>query len=182
MKVNSIKFFLWLTILSLGQFTVKAQTTSLPKYKMLFQFVDSRGHVKDTAISRTKYVYWSKSSAYPAYVKWVNLPFAILKSNLSGIGLFTDSVTSYAAGQIIGYAFFKVGSYGSFDLDYHESAVGSFVNDASAPNMNVVLTPQGIILTANQNIGPNTELTASYDAVINMFPNDQSVKRSIQYW
>lgn len=169
-------------VISLFSIHAYGQTSSLPNYEMRFRFVDPSGVWRDTMLSRMSYKYWSKSASYPSYVKWKNQPFAVLHSALDGEGLFTDSVSSFTSGQVIGFAFYKIGSSGRFDFDYLESNIGSFINDASNPNMDVVLTSQGILLKANQNISPGTELTASYEAIMNLFPNDQTVQRVIQYW
>jgi hypothetical protein len=149
---------------------------------MKFQIGNGSGGVKDTMLSRFGYKLWSKSPGYPAYVKWENLPFAVLRSPLSGVGLFTDTTSSFTTGQVIGYSFFKINSSGKFNIDYLETNIGSFINNSGAPNMNVVQTSTGLQLVANQNIPPGTELTVSYQAIINMFPNDVSVKQEIQYW
>jgi len=132
--------------------------------------------------SRLKFNLWSKSAAYPDYVKWKNQPFAVNPSSISGVGLFTDSTHSFSSGQTIGFAFFKVSASGNFELDYVESNIGSFVNNSDNPNMEIESTSQGLVLKAKQYIGPNTELTASYPSLINLFPNDPSVERTIKYW
>jgi len=173
----SVIIFLLFNILE-----VRAQG-SLPSYKMLFQFRNSNGVLRDTIMaSRLKFSLWSKSTDYPAYVKWKNQPFAVNPSSINGVGLFTDSTSSFSTGQTIGYAFFKVGASGSFELDYIESNIGSFVNNDDNPNTEIISTSKGLVLKAKQNIGPNTELTASYQSLINMFPNDPSVERTIKYW
>lgn len=170
-------------LLLISAIDLRAQGPNLPSYKMIFQFRNGGGVLKDTVMSsRLKFSLWGKSSDYPDYVKWKNQPFAVLQSNINGVGLFTDSTHSFSTGQTIGYAFFKVGASGTFELDYIESNIGSFVNNSDNPNMEVVSTSQGLILKAKQHIGPNTELTASYQSLINMFPNDPSVERTIKYW
>ncbi|MBL0310145.1 MAG: hypothetical protein IPP77_10845 [Bacteroidetes bacterium] len=98
------------------------------------------------------------------------------------MGLFSDSTHSFSTGDTIGYAFFKIGSTGSFDIDFMESNIGSFINDSQTPNMEVLLTPKGLLLRAKQSIASTTELMASYREIIDLFPNDKSIRRSIQYW
>lgn len=162
---------------------LKAQNAKLPDYPMKFQFRNSHGDLRDTSMfSRLKFTAWSKSSAYPAYVKWKNQPFAVNLSSINGVGLFTDSSSSFSTGQTIGYAFYKVGSSGRFDLDYLESNIGSFINNADEANMEAIKTDKGIVLKAKQNIASNTELTVSYQSIINLFPNDPSASQAIKYW
>jgi hypothetical protein len=164
---------------SLGAF---AQNSSLPNYKMLFQYRNGSGQLRDTMVPRIKYKVWSRASTYPSYVKWKNQHFAVLRSSIDAVGLFTDSTSSFSTGQEIGYAFFKIGSSGHFDLDYLETNLGSFINDSDNPNIEVVKTSTGIVIKAKQNIVPNTELVANYQDLINLFPNDESVNRAIKYW
>jgi hypothetical protein len=122
------------------------------------------------------------SGHFPSYLKWLNSPFAIRHSPLNGYGLFTDSVSSFSSGQVVGYAFFKLNTTGHFDLDYREANIGLYINDSDNPNVTLTKVAGGIQMTANTNIGPNTEITSSYQNLINLFPGDQDVVRVIQYW
>jgi hypothetical protein len=183
-NVGIIKFFFIVTFMLLSGicFYAKGQTVNTKIYRMSFQYRNQSGLLKDTMISRMLYHSWSESSNYPTYVKWKKLPFAIVKSPINGVGLFTDSSTTFNAGDIIGYAFYKVAHAGSFETDYLESNIGSFVNDSSSPNIDIVLTSDGIIMKAKQKILPNTELTGSYQQLINLFPGDASAEKLIKYW
>ena len=172
-------FFFALIILYTG---AKAQTTNRPNYPLKFRYTNTAGIQKDTILTRLAYKFWCKSTAYPSYVKWKNQPFAVLRSPINGVGLFTDSASSFNTGDTIGIAFYKIAGTGKFDIDFFQSNLGSFVNDADTPNTQVVSTPQGLLLQATQSIGPVTELTVSYQSILNLFPNDPSVVRAIQYW
>jgi hypothetical protein len=161
---------------------VPALSQATPKYQLRFQYADSAGSIKDTLVSRIKLAYWSKQSNFPPYLKWKGQAFAVLKSAIDGIGLFTDSTTTYNTGDFVAYAFVKRASAGRFDLDYIETNPASFINDHSEPNLDIELTGQGIILKANRPIAALTELTISYAALIALFPGDITAERTIKYW
>jgi hypothetical protein len=169
--------FLSTVLFSIGQ----AQTANRPNYPLKFRFTNSTG-VHDTILTRQAFKYFSKSASYPAYVGWVGQPYAVLRSPLSGVGLFTDSSSSYVLGDTVGWAYYKIANTARFDFNYFATNLGSFINDAGSPNLQVISTPKGLLLIANQNIPPLTELTISYKALISMFPGDPSVVRAIQYW
>lgn len=134
----------------------------LPSYERNFQFTDSIGNPQELFIpSRIKFWQWSRKKSFSSYVKWKNYPFAVIKSSINGVGLFTDNNITFNNGDFIGYAFFKINSRGNFRADYKESAISTFVNDSLSPNMNVHLIEEGIILYANQLISPLQELTVS---------------------
>jgi len=172
-----LTFFLIVSLIALN---LSAQV--IPKYEMRFQYRDSIGLMKDTIMSRAKYLLWSKSEAYPSFVKWKSLPFAVLRSSISGVGLFTDSSSSFSLGQQIGFAFVKRSTSGRFNFDYIETNFGSFINDSETPNMDVELTDNGVVFKSNQSIPPHTELTVSYRAIIDLFPDDETAEQSIKYW
>jgi len=175
-------FFL-IVLFTLSAENVLAQGSPRPDYAMKFQFRNDNGSLRDTAMfSRFKFGVWSKSAEYPTYVKWKNQPFAVNRSPIHGVGLFTDLVSVFSQGQTIGYIFYKVGSSGSFDLDYMQTNLGSFVNNSAQPNTEIVSTPQGLLLKAKESISSNTEITASYQELLNLFPNDESAVRTIKYW
>jgi len=167
------KIILILSIVFISGF-VNAQTTN---YEMKFRY-----HNRDTLLSRITIHFWSESGQFPAYLKWENAPFSIRPSNISGVGLFTDSTSSFTSGQNVGWAFTKFSNTGSFMYDYIESNIGMYINDSQTPNVSVISTPQGLMMKAATNIAPNTEIIARYQDIINMFPNDESVKLLIQYW
>jgi len=154
---------------------------AIPKYPLKFEYVDSIAGVKDTLASRIKIAYWSKQKNFPGYLKWKGQPFAILKSEIDGVGLFTDSVSTFNTGDVVAYAFVKRASAGRFDLDYIETNPASFINDQTDPNLDIELSGQGIILKANKPIAELTELTISYAALIALFPGDITVERTIKY-
>lgn len=159
-----------------------AISQAIPKYQLRFQYADSAGNVKDTLVSRIKLAYWSKQSNFPSYLQWKAQAYAVLKSNIDGIGLFTDSSTTYNTGDVVAYAFVKRASAGRFDLDYIETNPASFINDHADPNLDIELTGHGIILKANRPIATLTELTISYAALIALFPGDITAERAIKYW
>jgi hypothetical protein len=149
---------------------------------MRYEFRNESSTLKDTVISRLKHSLWAKSPNYPAYVKWMNYPFSIGISNIHGIGLFTDSSSTFIVNDIIGYAFVKKRNTGNFNLDYLQTNLGSFVNDSENPNVDVELTNQGLVLKAKTTIAPNTEITASYRAIIELFNGDKNVENVLRYW
>jgi len=153
---------------------VNAQTAN---YVMKFRYNN-----RDTLLNRNMIHFWNLSGQFPSYLKWKNAPFAVRPSIISGVGLFTDSTSSFSTGQDIGWAFTKFSNTGSFMYDYIESNIGIYINDSQTPNVTITQTPQGLMMTASTYIAPNTEIVARYQDIINMFPNDESVKLLIQYW
>lgn len=151
-------------------------------YELSFSYKKSGGQMIDTLLSRIEYKYWSKSLKYPTYVQWKGQPFSVLKSPLDGVGLFTDSLNTFSTGQIIGTIFYKVSSGGTFQSDYIESNIGTFINDSNTPNAKSYITPQGIIIKATQNILKKSEITVSYQDLMNLFPNDMTVVNLVKYW
>lgn len=147
-----------------------------------FLFRDTSGQLHKRTLSRAQYRRWSRSAAYPAYVQWSDRPFALLRSPVHGVGLFTDQSTTCTAGEVIGYAFVKTAHTGIFNRDYRETNIGSFVNDSEDPNLDVLLVPRGIIMRANRSIAPCTELRAAYRAIMALFPNDPTVTKQLRYW
>ncbi|MFH0866470.1 MAG: SET domain-containing protein [Bacteroidota bacterium] len=158
-------------------FTGLVYSQAIVNYTMKFRYQN-----KDTLLSREKIHFWSKSGQFPAYIDWENAPFAIQPSAINGVGLFTDSSGSYTAGLDIGWAFIKVAGTGVFIDDYYESNIGMFVNDSQTPNAEIINTTQGLMMRAITTIGPNTEITASYQQILDLFPNDDTVKFLIKYW
>lgn len=158
-------------------FTVLVYSQAIVNYAMKFSYQN-----KDTLLSREQIHFWSKSGQFPAYIDWENAPFSIQLSSINGVGLFTDSASSYTAGQDIGWAFIKAVSTGVFMDDYYESNIGMFVNDSQTPNAEIISTPQGLMMRALADIAPNTEITASYQQILDLFPNDGTAKFLIKYW
>ncbi|MDX2003300.1 MAG: SET domain-containing protein [Chitinophagales bacterium] len=154
----------------------------IPKYELNFSYTDAGNVTRDTMLTRFGYKLWSGGTNYPGYTDWLNYPFAVANSIIAGVGLFTDSSSSFTSGQSVGYAFYKTGSTGKFSFDYVETNLGSFINDSQTPNLDILVTSDGIVLRANQAIGPNTELTANYRALIALFPQDASLKALVRYW
>lgn len=136
----------------------------------------------DTLLSREQIHFWGQTPQFPAYLKWNNCPFAICPSQIDGVGLFTDSLSSFTVGQDVSWAFIKVAATGSFMEDYYESNPGMFINDSQQPNVEIISTPQGLLMRALTAIGPNTEIVARYQDIINLFPGDNTVKFLIKYW
>jgi SET domain-containing protein len=66
--------------------------------------------------------------------------------------------------------------------DYYESNIGMFVNDSQTPNVEIISSPQGLMMRAISPIGPNTEIVSRYQDIIDLFPSDNSVKFMIKYW
>jgi hypothetical protein len=138
------------------------------------------GH--DTLLSREQIHFWGQTGQFPTYLDWKNSAFAISPSTIDGVGLFTNSQSSFTTGQDVGWAFIKVASTGHFMDDYYESNIGMFVNDSQTPNVEIVSSPQGLMMRAVSNIGPNTEIVARYKDIIDLFPGDNTVKFLIKYW
>lgn len=136
----------------------------------------------DTLLSREQLHYWGQSGQFPTYLEWNNCPFAICPSPIDGVGLYTDSTSSFAAGQDVGWAFIKVAATGIFMDDYYETNIGMFVNDSQSPNVEIVTSPQGLMMRAITAIGPNTEIISRYQDIIDLFPGDNTVKFLIKYW
>jgi hypothetical protein len=135
-----------------------------------------RYHNRDTILSRESIFFWSKSGQIPVYLEWENTSFALCKSTIRGTGLFTNTSGSFTTGQDVGLLFIKVGTSGKFIKDYYQSNAGYFVNDSQTPNVTVVSTSQGLMMQAISDIYPNTEIVASFQSIIAMFPNDPTVK------
>jgi hypothetical protein len=168
------KLLLFLLLFTCFAGLVNSQT--IINYEMKFRYQN-----KDTMLYREKINFWSMSGQFPAYLDWKDSPFSIQPSPINGVGLFTDSTSNFSAAQDIGWAFIKVASTGSFIDDYYESNIGMFVNDSQTPNVTIVSTTQGLMMRALTNIGPNTEIIARYQDIIDLFPNDASVKFLIKY-
>jgi hypothetical protein len=163
--------------------SVSAQTTGAPpNYPMKFSYIDQSGNAHDTLMNPIKFKMWNASGSYPAYVKWKSDPFAVLRSSIGGLGLFTDSVTTFSSGQTIGWLYYKTNSTGRFNLDYIQSNIGMFVNNSETPNMQIIQTSQGLSLQALQTIGPGTELTIRFRDLRSMFPNDPTVLMKMRHW
>lgn len=161
----------------------QAQTTNtLPTYPMKFLYNSSNGIQRDTLLSKLSFRMWKMSNNYPAYVKWKSQPFAVLRSSIDGLGLFTDSVSSFTTGQEIGWIYYKVNSSGRFDMDYLDSNIGLFINNSDNPNAELVQTSQGIKIKATRAINSVSEITIRYQDILNLFPNDPSAVRKIKYW
>ncbi len=146
---------------------------------MQFRFRDHSGALHDTIVTWLMYHFWVQSDNYPAYVKWKNQPFAILKVGKHNAALFTDSLTGYSSGDIVGLAFFKRGNTGRFDIDYVKTNVCSFVNHAEKPNMEIVSTAKGLFFRAKNKIGPNTELTVNYGEIKTIAGADPSANKML---
>jgi len=157
-------------------FLLSAQNSALD---MKFRYRDKKGELKQVNMPWVRYRFWVQSDDYPAYVKWVNQPFAILKLGKHNAALFTDSVSYFKAGSIISYAFYNRQNVGKFDMDYIKTNVCSFVNGSKNPNMEIVSSSKGLYFRAKENIAPNTELTVDYTSISNMFPNDHSVNKMV---
>lgn len=179
--IPKLKKYVLIIATILLSFDISAQTP-FSDYKMEFQYRNTNNVLIDTVVSRFAFKKWSNSATYPDYVKWKNQPFAVLHSALNGVGLFTDSLTTFAQGQEIGFAFIKIQDTQHFSIDYVETNAGSFINDDVSPNVNIELTPLGLKLRANVAIPPNTELTVSYQALIDLFQGDPEVVQAIKYW
>jgi hypothetical protein len=149
-----------------------------PKGKTPFIF-EYQG--RDTLLSRDRIHLWTKTGTFPNYLNWKNTPFSLQKSNIHGIGLFTDAQTGFSTGEDIGWAFVKVSSTGVFMNDYYESHIGMFINDSETSNVQIISTQEGLLMRAKTNIPPNTEIVVRYQDFFDLFPNDTSVKFLIQY-
>jgi hypothetical protein len=176
------KLRLWVLLLGIVVIIPKQSDAQQTSYPMKFQFRNTNGVLRDTLMPRMRFRIWRQSNSFPTYVKWKGFPFSICNSPIDGLGLFSDSLSSFAQGSEIGFAFIKINNTGHFELDYQETNIGSFINDSQEPNMEVVLTSMGIIMKAKVNISPNTELTLNYREIIVLFPEDAGVVRSIKYW
>ena len=189
MKTNKIaslfplsgKILSGIFIISLLINSSTSNAQGLPRYPMKFQY-NTNGRFVDTTFSKAYFRTWTRTAKFPGYAKWDNLPLAVANSSVSGVGLFCDSSSTFSRGDTIGFAFYKSGSTGTFSLDYIESNLGTFVNNSSAPNMNIVKTSRGLMMVANCSIKSGTELTASYQSLINFFPNDATAREQIKYW
>jgi hypothetical protein len=177
----TISSILLVLFLSLCSFELLAQST-LPNYRMEFEFWDSQGALRDTMMSRIKFKKWSESPSYPSYVKWKDLPFAVNHSSIDGVGLFCDSTHSFSANQVIGFAFIKKKATGHFSVDYLETNAGSFINNSDTPNAQVELSEQGVVIRAISAITPLSEITVSYQALIDLFQGDPEVVQAVKYW
>ena len=160
---------------------IKAQN-AIPNYRMVFEFWDSQGVLRDTMMSRIKFKKWSESPNYPTYVKWKDLPFAVNHSSIDGVGLFCDSTHSFSANQVIGFAFIKKKDTGHFSVDYLETNAGSFINNSDTPNAQVELSEQGVVIRAISAITPLSEITVSYQELIDLFQGDPEVVQAVKYW
>jgi len=120
----------------------------------------------DTLLSREQIHFWGQSGQFPAFLEWKDCNFSICPSPIDGVGLYTDSVSSFTAGQDVGWAFIKVASTGVFMDDYYESNIGMFVNDSQTPNVGIVPSSQGLMMRALTAIGPNTEIVSRYQDII----------------
>ena len=158
-----------------GILSIHAQTQPNPSWLFSCQG-------KDTVMGREQIHHWGKSGHFPDYLKWKNTPLAICPSLIHGVGLFCDSTSKFSAGQDVGMAFIKVSGTGLFIGDYLETNIGMFVNNSQNPNVEIVMAPQGLIMRALVDIGPNIEITASYQSLIDLFPDDGSAALFIKYW
>jgi hypothetical protein len=136
----------------------------------------------DTLLSREQIHFLGQTNQFPADLKWKNSAFSIRPSIIDGVGLFSDSIHSFGVGEDVGWAFIKVASTDSFMDDYYESNIGMFVNNSQTPNVAIISSPQGLMMRALTAIGPNTEIIARYQDIIDIFPSDNTVKFLIKYW
>ncbi|MCW3104304.1 MAG: hypothetical protein JWO09_2744 [Bacteroidetes bacterium] len=149
-----------------------AAQAPLPKYPLVFEGPQQAG---DTSLTHLQLKSWAAGNHFPAILKWKNTPYE-LKENAHVLALCTDSLSHYNNNDIIGYAYFKISSSGSFRFDYKLSNIGRYVNDGASPNVDLVLTSQGVLMKANGYIAPGTALTVDYDDLVNMFPGDPTVE------
>lgn len=152
-----------------------SQSAPLQDYPLQFTYRVGSGPSRDTALSFTSLRLPSGSSSGPTYLKWKDQSYGLLATQ-NGLRLCTDSATSFSSGQDIGWAFFKIRSLGSFEMDYAKSSLWQFVEDSDSPNMQVVLTSQGVQLKSLSTISPGSKLTVRYDDVKGLFPGDATVK------
>ncbi|MCE3007890.1 MAG: SET domain-containing protein-lysine N-methyltransferase [Bacteroidetes bacterium] len=134
-------------------------------------------------VSRLESGFWqaiADGNQAAVYIK--NSPFRVEKSSVHGVGLFTDAATSFQQGDSVCTIFYKVLPSGPFLMAYRSSVVGTFINDSQTPNTRIELRERAIILRANRDIPPNTEILGSYRELISLFPNDKSAEMSIKYW
>lgn len=167
MKKFLLLFFL--AFLCNGMF---AQST-LPKYPLVFVNPEQ---ASDTSLTHLQLKSWSAGNHFPAALKWKNTPYDLKPDAQHVLELCTDSLSHYNNNDIIGYAYFKISSSGTFRFDYKLSNIGRYINDGASPNIDLVLTPQGILMKANGYIAPGTPLTVDYDDLVNMFPGDATVE------
>lgn len=171
----ALTLILCLSILSIAQ----AQTASLPNYPLHFTYRTDSGANRDTVLSWASLTIGGGSTGSLSYLKWIDAPYG-LKSTSLGLKLCVDSFTSFSSGQSVGWAFFKIRSLGKFDMDYIKSNLWQFIDDSQSPNLQPVLTSDGVQLNAIGNIAPNSVLTVSYSAFRALFPGDQTVHLRIR--
>lgn len=152
--------------------TIEAQSTK--NYTMKFHYLN-----KDTILGNSQIAYWANTGQFPDYLKWVNTPFALQKTTSDNIGLFTDSTTSFSAGQDVGIIFIKVQNTGAFINDYIESNIGAFISNAGSENVSVNITGNGLMMKAINLIEPNTQIIYSYQDILNLFAGDNTVRFKI---
>lgn len=160
------KLLLFLIIAFLAGFA-KSQTLN---YEMKFRFNN-----RDTLLDKAKIFMWNGIGTFPPSLEWKNSPFCLQPSG-EKIGLFTNSTHSFTSGQDVGLAYIKVSSSGFFMNDYYESNIGGMVNDSETPNVEIYATSQGLMMRALTSIPANSEIIARYRDIVNMFPNDVTVK------
>ncbi|MBX3101281.1 MAG: SET domain-containing protein-lysine N-methyltransferase [Bacteroidetes bacterium] len=137
----------------------------------------------DTIVSRIIVSTWAKpgkAGYLPAFFR--SGTFAVAKSGVHGVGLFTDTATAFAVGDTVLWAFEKRRSTGYFMYDYREKPIATFVNNSDNPNTVMVKVPGGLVMIATRPIGFMEELTCSYQGVLDLFPGDQTLARQIRYW
>ncbi len=174
MKTKAVLFFI--IVFCCNTFISTAQNSSVD---MKFRYRDRKGENRVVNMPWIRFQFWAQSDNYPSYVKWVNQPFAVLKTGKHSASLFTDSISSFKPGSTISYAFLTRQNIGRFDMNYIKTNVCSFINNSEKPNTEIVESPKGLYFRAKKYIGPNTELTVDYSSLKNMFPNDPTVNKMV---